>query len=478
MVSNNTVELERGRDYNIHFLINRKDVGTDIISNNPSSKYKYTLLNGILSIKDYCPTDGGAFTIRYSYNSETSYNNELFIIPKYTQRFTGIKSVINNESLAFNWEKSSDLYEIDYSLTRGNEVYQYVVSTTGKITGEIYSEEIVSKLDKFTSKIGYVEIKIYQIKIQTSQTIETHQFTSSISVDGTYGGGIGTKDEPYLISCERHFRNLIYNRDNLVRFQITGVLTISSPIEYFYGVLGDLDGPQAHVRINYEHYYTSLDNYDEIAMFVYNYGSIYKIQIETDIKVTGGQNTMWAKISAIAAYNYGTITQCGAVFRVESYCSRARIGAMAAYNYGTIDGCFSANYVTSAGYFGGIAAENGSNGVIKNCMVAGTVNLYTVYLDEKYYPTYSGGIVGYNKGKVENCDIGGWDDEVLDFYVKVDYVDTQDLQPYIGPVCGYNENTITNCHKICFNLYTGNLHSYRVWFTTYNQKKNINDYTG
>ena len=100
--------------------------------------------------------------------------------------------------------------------------------------------------------------------------------------------------------------------------------------------------------------------------------------------------------------------------------------------------------------------------------------MYIEYVENKYWTTYSGGIVANNLGSVIGCKIGGYDDETLFINVHVDYVDTLDLSPYIGVIYGLNSGSVSSCKNISFVLDTGNLHSWWAWFVTYDQKEHIN----
>ena len=97
--------------------------------------------------------------------------------------------------------------------------------------------------------------------------------------------------------------------------------------------------------------------------------------------------------------------------------------------------------------------------------------------DGAYELSRVGGIAGLNEkgGKISNCVGGTKDDSYLRVVIDVEYVDDEALAPYSGPIAGENKGEISNCSNYGYTINTGNLHSWKKWFHTYTQLKNINN---
>lgn len=343
VVDSNNVELERGNSYTIEFYINGIEQGDDFISY--IDKDDKELAEGInfsgnqLTLMDYCPIER-SFKIKYSLSASAESKSGLTITPKYTVTFNGIESVTNDEKLTFNWEQTGDLAAIYYTLSNGTITRSGSIDTAGYIPGKIYSED----LTKFSSAFGisYATISIDKIGVTTSKGIDTLNlktpFTATVHM--VYGGGSGTKSNPFTIGCNRHFYNLELNRNRNTYFQMTtdSININGEGIDVFYGYL------------NYSNF---SDNWE-----VEN--DRYNITWRADVEVEG-----------IIKENYGTIMNLQLRTRLT-------------------DGDRQSLYDA-----GGIVSENKDTGVIRCCSVELSVSKTVVYSGS------IGGIAGINNGVIE-----------------------------------------------------------------------------
>ena len=464
LVESSQISLERGETYSLIFVINEVIQINGYSLELPDGNEYISLENNNLIISDACPT-GERFRIQFRYNSVAVYDSDIEVTVKYTLNFAGIDSVNNGESLTFSWTYTEeDITEINYSLMRGTETKIYTVYTSGKTVGSTYTEDITSETKSFTEKFGEVEIKIYRVGVETSKGVEYIDFDSSESVDGTYGGGQGSAENPYLISCNRHFYNLKYNKNNNIYFKLTELLKLSTRLDMFYG---HFDG--GPTRIEFE-----CNGSADLGVFQNNYGTIEGVHVEANI--TG--NGTYCYAGGIACYNYdsGIIKDCSINFTGTFNTIKGVGGGIAAVNYGKIEDCWSSNVkVKVNGDFGGIAGRN--RGSIISCYSVGTITLNIEKYNGSYQNSHVGTIVGLNDGgTVSSCYIST-SDHATTIYIIVDDVDDKNLAPYVGPIYGQNDGgTVTNCWKDGYvKIETGNLHSFKEGVTKYDQTRNIND---
>ena len=138
------------------------------------------------------------------------------------------------------------------------------------------------------------------------------------------------------------------------------------------------------------------NNYGEIYN-CYNYAEstvmplVYKNNTEAMVNRCG--NYADTATSGISLYNYGTISECfnsGTIYRVT------QANGICTVNDGIIEKCYNKGTITgSSSTYGGIVYQNNANGIIRYCYNAGDV---IGYINKQ-----TGGIVCYNKGKIQNC---------------------------------------------------------------------------
>ncbi len=248
------------------------------------------------------------------------------------------------------------------------------------------------------------------------------------SLASSFGGGKGTEEEPYIIETAAQLARLSINVTNGNSyagkyFILTSDIDLASrqwtPIgSAVTPFAGTFDG-QFH-KIN--NIYISQNATTYTGFFGYNTGTI------KNLIIASGSITGYRYTGAIAAYNGGTVRNCGNVATVNgsaftsgvvghntgtvSGCSNSAnifgteyTSGIVAYNYtgtttdidykGEIVDCYNTGYISGVSYSGGIVgALMGEGGSLKNSYNSGTV----------VGRTNSGAIAGYNnRANVENC---------------------------------------------------------------------------
>lgn len=97
--------------------------------------------------------------------------------------------------------------------------------------------------------------------------------------------------------------------------------------------------------------------------------------------------------TGISVYNYGTISEC---FNSGTIYKLVQANGICTFNDGIIEKCYNKGTITgSSSTYGGIVYQNNANEIIRYCYNAGDV---IGYINKQ-----TGGIVCYNKGKIQNC---------------------------------------------------------------------------
>lgn len=455
VVDNNKAELERGNSYEIEFYINGIEQGDTFIFNfNGAPDGLAEAINftdNTLTIKDYCPTDY-SFTVKYYFNALAESISGLEITPVYTVTFEGI-DITNDEELTFNWVQTDDLATIYYEVSNGTISCNGSVDTTGYVVGNTYGEDLTQYLSSFG--ISNVTITISKIDVTTSKgamavNLKT-PFTAKVHM--AHGSGSGTKNNPFIISCSRHFMNIELNISRYTYFIITKHIYLhGNGIEEFYGNLNST-GTGASI-------YWWATSKQDTGVILHNYGNIRNIVVFQE-----------SVIDVSSLYNYCvgglvSVNESGGLIENCNICSFkgdlgfvTTAGGVAGVNYGTINNCTATVNVTTSGDFGGIAGSN--YGTISSCKVYGTINQEVHNYENEYENNAVGGIVGYNHGRITNCLSGGDEiDSRLRLFIKVGYVNNDQLAPYAGPIYGINiGGSVSGCSGKKFQIDTGNLHT-------------------
>jgi hypothetical protein len=227
---------------------------------------------------------------------------------------------------------------------------------------------------------------------------------SSSGIAGTYGGGIGTAEDPYIISDPNHMQAiglkpedmdkhfLLVNdidlsafdgQDGRAAFNMIGV--------YGSSFTGVFDGG-GHVISNYT--YISDSTY-EAAMFMFldDGAEIKNLGLENVfIDTTVGGSTGAYDVAPLVSQMYGgKLTNCYAKGTVKG---RDDVGGLVAYiqNPGMIINCFAETEVVAEDDSGGLIGYNG--GIVINSYSTGNVTGSGGNI---------GGLIGYSWGSAKNC---------------------------------------------------------------------------
>lgn len=467
VVDNNKAELERGNSYEIEFYINGIEQGDTFIFNfNGAPDGLAEAINftdNILTIKDYCPTDY-SFTVKYYFNALAESISGLEITPVYTVTFEGI-DITNDEELTFNWVQTDDLATIYYEVSNGTISCNGSVDTTGYVVGNTYGEGLTQYLSSFG--ISNVTITISKIDVTTSKgamavNLKT-PFTAKVHM--AYASGSGTKNNPYIISCNRHFENMGINTDADTYFTITKYLKLEgNVIEDFYGIIESKD----LVVISW-----TPEDKQKMGIIINNSGTIRNLQVNVNynFNLTG----LWGHtVGGIVCNNEdsGLIENCSVtMIRASKLNHTTTVGGIAGINNGTINNCYATVDVITGGTFGGIAGINYGT-ITDSCGMGDIVQKVETY-EGCYELSYVGGIAGVNGagGEISNCVGGTRDDSYLYVIIDVANVDDANLAPYSGPIAGENKGTVKDCSNYGYAIRTGNLHT----GSNYNQLRNINN---
>ena len=381
-----------------------------------------------------------------------------------TVTFEGI-DITNDEELTFNWVQTDDLATIYYEVSNGTISCNGSVDTTGYVVGNTYGEDLTQYLSSFG--ISNVTITISKIDVTTSKgamavNLKT-PFTAKVHM--AYGSGSGTKNNPYIISCNRHFENMGINTDADTYFTITKYLKLEgNVIEDFYGIIESKD----LVVISW-----TPEDKQKMGIIINNSGTIRNLQVNVNynFNLTG----LWGHtVGGIVCNNEdsGLIENCSVtMIRASKLNHTTTVGGIAGINNGTINNCYATVDVITGGTFGGIAGINYGT-ITDSCGMGDIVQKVETY-EGCYELSYVGGIAGVNGagGEISNCVGGTRDDSYLYVIIDVANVDDANLAPYSGPIAGENKGTVKDCSNYGYAIRTGNLHT----GSNYNQLRNINN---
>lgn len=258
-------------------------------------------------------------------------------------------------------------------------------------------------------------------------------------VNNLYGGGSGTSNSPYLISCARHLDN-IRKCSNKYFSQTCNITTNTTdywiPISNFSGFY---EGNNYYINMLSIEITSNSLNYGFFATLsgtiqnsIFRYAGVFTTGLSSDISIT---DKMYVGIVAGYVSSLGKVINCSvhteSFVRVKLY--QSLVSGLVGFNKGTLTNCYVDANVQASGRAGGITGENG--GTISECSFFGT--MYYYYNSDN---GIIGGIVGFNEtnGNVVDC-VG-----IIDF-VWTSPGANNDIYPYIGALIGYNKGSYSNC---------------------------------
>lgn len=247
------------------------------------------------------------------------------------------------------------------------------------------------------------------IRINHTQTVKAAAFTAdkqSKTITNVYTflwQGEGTRSHPYQISTRGDIESIITVQD---KKSLSGI---------YFEVTRDIDfGGANHPWISGQ------DSF--FGKIIGNYHCFYNIYPEI--------------ILDCSAVLFSSLTEGASISQLKfSFTSKSAGISICGFNRGEISDCSISGEITSpltTSYYGGIAESNESNGIIKRCKSS----LKTTFTNEGLCEVNVGGIVGENKGIVEDCYFNGT--------LKLN--DVNDIIAACGGIAGENKGTIADCY--------------------------------
>lgn len=441
------VELIRGKEYEVKFFVNGKEVQQNLQITDFSQKYSIAINSkGNLEIESFCVPGGEGIILQCVDEADLAYRYLLKVVP--IIEFKGISKIINGEDIGFYWINTRDLQSISYTLKVANEVKNFKINTSKKTEGSECFESIRIQLKTFSQKSGLVFIHIFEVEVKTNnENSRTVDYESDAYMDGFFGGGDGNTRDPYLIASQRHFDNIRYNSDK--NFNIINNIELNAviePINEFKGTLGTKTGKQIKISWTYQYYFDDTIPVN-FGLFIYNYGWIGDLLFEINIEVN---HTSYNKhyFGGIVAFNYGKIENCmiiGTGINIQTLAevsggfAGVYVGGCAAVNggQGSIRNCSCiVEKISGGGYIGGIVGLNYGN--VTDCMISARACLLF------FINGTLGGIVGTNYGTVSDC-ICGNSDSIVGLEYAGSASNSTVFNPYMGYIIGKNLGTMLNC---------------------------------
>ena len=481
-------ELSVGHSYEINFYVNNIEQNSDKILLQPNVNDEYISVSVspegkcVLKIEDNCPL-GVYYTLSYyESNEERPYNYDLRIKTILTTDFKGIADITNGETVTFSFTDTGDITKVYYYVEEegfsGKEYGEYVLPDGS--AGTTISVDITAIVENLQKSMDDITVVIYRVDIQLSEMVRSLDTDYSKTENVLFGGGTGTKNDPFIIGCDRHFYNLELNRESNIYFQMTDALTIDGEgIDVFYGYLNYSDlpkDPEDWDIVNERYKITWSADVEALGIIKRNYGTIMNLQVKATLK--DGDRTSVYDTGGIVGVNEGTgVIRCCSIELTlsKTLAYSGNVGGIAGINSGTIEYSWVASQVKTVGNYGGIAAIN--DGAIRHCRSTGSIQQEIKKSLDYFHNTCVGGIAAINNDTISSCTVGTDFDSYLYHNIVVEKIDNEQLAPYAGPIAGQNNGNISGCNAERYTIDTGNLHSWWAWFHTYDQLRNINNIT-
>lgn len=299
-------------------------------------------------------------------------------------------------------------------------------------------------------------------------------FSAPCAAAGTYSGGNGDPNDPYLIGSDddiiemsddpnnwdKHF--LMIADVNMIDYAFaTAVIApdrdktnYSFEGTSFTGIFEGADHKILNLTID-----TAWAGYDYLGLFGQISGEqaeVKNLGLENVFVIGGGVFSNY--LGGLCGYNDGgTIINCCIISLVTE---GAYLGGLCGGNSGTISDCYSTGTVSGgvdSAYLGGLCGYNDDYGTISNCYSTGSISggklswclgglcgrNYGTIIDcyatgsvsGGDYSEYLGGLCGYHySGRISNC-------------YAIGSVSGGDNSEHLGGMCGWNGGTISNCYS-------------------------------
>ena len=243
-----------------------------------------------------------------------------------------------------------------------------------------------------------------------------------IGCGGTLGNveGGGTEMAPFLVYNEQDLRTLQENsvktggyRGRIIKL-MSDIHMSNNSMGSFSNFYGEFDG-NGHCIQNLN---------VSRSLFYCVYGTVKNLTLK-DISFVDRRSCAYAGIAKIVdgtPQKKGVIENCvvtGTLKIINDPVEEKYEQSIYDFDYGhTTRTVYKEKFSNVEGYFvGGIAAYNGNNGIIRNCLFDGDINYQCRQIvggemsnDGDYYPLYMGGIAALNSGSLTNCAaaVGGY----------------------------------------------------------------------
>ncbi len=247
---------------------------------------------------------------------------------------------------------------------------------------------------------------------------------SPLPVLPTFSGGMGTADDPYLLSTSEDLNHIGHNpRLMQAHFKLISDIDLTGINFYIIGnyafpFTGVFDG-NGHTISNFTY---GANGVNHVGLFGYVSGEIKDLGlIDPDVDAGTGDY-----VGSLVGYlKDETITGCYA--EDGSVAGDYFVGGLVGFNSyrSTITNCYATGSVSGYKYVGGLVGQNYygpiTNGTISNCY--STSSVAGVW--------YVGGLVGYNWGTITSCYAAG----------------SVSGEDYVGGLVGINSDTIINSYS-------------------------------
>jgi len=188
---------------------------------------------------------------------------------------------------------------------------------------------------------------------------------------------------------------------------------------------------------------------DENASYIGFFGYVDAGGVVKNVGVLNSYIKGATNVGGVVGYNKGTVSGC---YNRGDVSGTEYVGGVIGDNGGSVSDGYNTGDVSGTKYVGGVAGFNGESVVIENCYNTGAV---TGSGDAV------GGIVGNNRGTVQNCrntaviSGGGYVGGVVGYNTVLGTVkncyntrEVRDGEYYVGGVVGYNGKTVENCYNV------------------------------
>lgn len=407
---------------------------------------------------------------------------------------TGIYEWNDESGYGITWS-DSDIVSVTYNLISGNRDVTMTISSQN-------SNSIRNKLRTWNAESSEsVLVKIESVVLKGIDKNEnTHYSTitngelgleiSDISINPWFGiNGSGTMNDPFEISCTRHFENInnmvVYN-DDINEDVVSGYFILTADITLPNGFTaldngyayfnGSING-NGHTISNF----TASGSNGYVGLIKNNYAHIYDLTLRNFSISVDGDGYVVGFGGVLCGYNHGTIENVTVINSNITGNRYSVIGGLIGMSEnGSITDCIVSSNVTIKGTYiiGGIVGT--STGDVKASTFYGKIE-YTgrcEITEDVVYEARIGGITGTldDRGTVEESRFAG--------SIVVSFADKNDetLQPCIGGIVGliYSGEQTGNSVSGSFDLSNLNedVRYGFLWLSKHNQKENCGIYVG